>query len=88
LLYGFTFVTVRSTLGVVFGSVGPGGFFPRYSSNIAAISNLNEDFKESKDAKCSSLKIGELTGMGGEVTWGGVSLVLSSSSKPFILLCG
>jgi hypothetical protein len=29
-----------------------------------------------------------LTGMGGEVTWGGVSLVLSSSSKPFILLCG
>jgi hypothetical protein len=49
-LDGFTFAKGRSTLGVVFGSVSPGDFFPRYSSNIAFISNLMEDFKVSKDA--------------------------------------
>jgi hypothetical protein len=48
--------------------VGPEGFFQRYSSNITTISNLMEDFKESKDAKCSPLEIGELTGREGEVT--------------------
>jgi hypothetical protein len=42
LLGGFTFAKDRSTLGVVFGSVSPGGFFPKYSSNIALISNLIE----------------------------------------------
>jgi hypothetical protein len=73
---------------MVFGSVGPGGFFPRYSSNIAFISNLMEDFKVSKDAKCSSLEIEEMTGMEGGVTWGGVSLVLSSSLRLAIILGG
>jgi hypothetical protein len=58
----------RSTLGLVLGSVGLEGFFPRYCSNIAAISNLMEDFKESKDAKCSSLDTGELTRIGGGVS--------------------
>jgi hypothetical protein len=78
-LDGFIFAKGRSTLRVVFGSVGPRNFFPRYSSNIAFISNLMEDIKVSKDAKCSSLEIEEVTEMGGGVTWGGVSLSLSSS---------
>jgi hypothetical protein len=42
LLGGFTFAKERSTLGVVFGSVSPGDFFPKYSSNIAFISILIE----------------------------------------------
>jgi hypothetical protein len=73
---------------VVFGSVGPRDFFPRYSSNITFISNLMEDFKVSKDAKCSSLEIKEVTEMGGGATWGGVSLSLSSSLGSPILLGG
>jgi hypothetical protein len=76
-LDGFTFAKGRSTHGVVFGSVGPRDFFPRYSSNIAFISNLIEDFKVSKDAKCSSLEIEGETEMDGGVSWGGVSLPLS-----------
>jgi hypothetical protein len=79
LLDGLTLAMVRSTLGVVFGSVGPDGLFPRYSSNIAAISNLMEDLKVSKDAKCSSLEIRELTRIGGGVAQEGVSLFVSSS---------
>jgi hypothetical protein len=47
--------------------MGPEGFFPRDCSNIAAISDLMEDFKASKDAKCSSLDTVELTRIGGEV---------------------
>jgi hypothetical protein len=42
LLDGFTLAKGRATLGVVFGSVSPEGFFPRYSSNITFISNLIE----------------------------------------------
>jgi hypothetical protein len=79
---------VRSILGVVFGLVGPGVFFPRYSSNIAFISNLMEDFKVSKEAKFSFLEIKEMMGMEGGLTWGGVSLVLSSSLESAILLGG
>jgi hypothetical protein len=41
-LDGFTFAKEKSTLGVVFGSVSLVVFFPRYSSNIAFISNLIE----------------------------------------------
>jgi hypothetical protein len=66
----FTLATVRSIVGVVFGSVGLGGFFPSYSSNIDFISNLMEDIKVSKDTKCSSLEIEEMTGREGGVTWG------------------
>jgi hypothetical protein len=68
--------------------MGLGGFFPRYSSNIAFISNLMADFKVSKDTKCSSIKIEEMTGMEGGATWGGVSLFLSSSLGSPILLGG
>jgi hypothetical protein len=42
LLGGFTFAKERSTQGVVFGSVSPGDLFPKYTSNIAFISNLIE----------------------------------------------
>jgi hypothetical protein len=42
LLGGFTLAKERSTLSVVFGSMSPEGFFPKYSSNIAFISNLIE----------------------------------------------
>jgi hypothetical protein len=68
LLDGLTFAKERSIIGAVLGSVGPEGFFPRYCSNIAAISNLMEGFKESKDAKCSSLDTRELTRIGGGVS--------------------
>jgi hypothetical protein len=68
--------------------VGLGVFFPRYSSNIAFISNLMEDFKVSKEAKFSSLEIKEMMGMEGGLTWGGVSLVSSSSLESAILLGG
>jgi hypothetical protein len=68
--------------------MGLGVFFPRYSSNIAFISNLMEDFKVSKEAKFSSLEIKEMMGMEGRLTWGGVSLVLSSSLESAILLGG
>jgi hypothetical protein len=52
---------VRSTRGVVLGLVGSGDFFPRYYSNIAAVSDLMEDFKASKGTKCSSLDTREFT---------------------------
>jgi hypothetical protein len=68
--------------------VSPGDFFPRYSSNIAFISNLMEDFKVSKDAKCSSREIEGETEMDGGDSWGGVSLLLSSSLGSPILLGG
>jgi hypothetical protein len=78
----------RSTLGVVFGSVSLGDFFPRYSSNITFISNLMEDFKVSKEAKYSSREIEGETEMDGGVSWGGVSLPLSSFLVSPILLGG
>jgi len=78
LLYGFTLAKESSTLGVVFGSVGPEGFLPKYSSNIAFISNLIVVCIVSKDAKCSSREIEEEEIDGG-VSSGGVSLLLSPS---------
>jgi hypothetical protein len=87
-LDGFTFAKGRSTLGVVFGSVSPGDFFPKYSSNIAFNSNLMEDFKVSKDAKCSSREIEGETEMDGGVSWGEISLPLSLSLLSHILLGG
>jgi hypothetical protein len=87
-LDGFTFAKGRSTLGVVFGSVSPRDFSPRYSSNIAFISNPMKDFKVSKDAKCSSREIEGETEMDGGVSWGGVYLLLSSSLGSPILLEG
>jgi hypothetical protein len=57
--------------------MGPKGFYPKYSSNIAFISNLIEACIMSKDAKCSSHEIEEEEIDGG-VSSGGVSLPLSS----------
>jgi hypothetical protein len=59
LLGGFTLAKESSTLGVVFGSVDPEGFFPKYSSNMAFISNLIEACIVFMDAKCSSREIEE-----------------------------
>jgi hypothetical protein len=77
-LGGFTLAKKSSTLGVVFGSVGPEGFLPKYSSNIAFISNLIVVCIVSKDTKCSSREIEEEEIDGG-VSSGGVSLPLSPS---------
>jgi hypothetical protein len=87
LLGGFTLAKESSTLGVVFGPVGPKDFFPKYSSNIAFITNLIVACIVSKDAKCSSHEIEEEEIDGG-VSLGGVSLPLSPSIVSLILLGG